>query len=142
MTVTASAYRPRPSTRRERVIEGMAIWGSFYRENIDIFVSDYLQIDYLKWFQLALLCMMNRMRTFVWIASRGMGKTFLIALFVCIRCILYPGTKVVITSGTRGQSMAVFERIQLELMKKSPNLWLPSWCNYAFLQVAESNQLF
>lgn len=109
-------------TLRERVIEGMAIWGSFYRENIDVFVIDYLRMDFLKDFQLDLLCMMNESRNFVWVASRGMGKTFLIALFICIRCILYPCTKVVIVSGTRGQSMAVFEKIQLELMKKSPAL--------------------
>jgi len=107
---------------RERVIEGMAIWGSYYRSNIDIFATEYLQMDFLKDFQLDLLCMMNESRNFVWVASRGMGKTFLIALFICIRCILYPGTKVVIVSGTRGQSMAVLEKIQLELMKKSPAL--------------------
>lgn len=112
----------RPKTRRERVIEGMAIWGSYYRENIDIFVEDYLQIDFLKWFQKILLVMMNRSRTFVWIAARGMGKSFLIALFAVVRCILYPGTKVVITSGTRGQSINVLEKIQIELMPKSPNL--------------------
>lgn len=110
------------TTLRERVIEGMAIWGSFYRENIDIFVTEYLRLDFLKDFQLDLLCMMNESRNFVWVASRGMGKTFLIALYICIRCILYPATKVVIVSGTRGQSLAVFEKIQLELMKKSAAL--------------------
>lgn len=109
-------------SRRSRVIEGMAIWGSYYRENIDIFVEEYLQLDFLKWFQTALLVMMDRSRTFLWIAARGMGKSFLIAIFVVIRCILYPGTKVVITSGTRGQSINVLEKIQTELMPVSPNL--------------------
>ena len=46
-------------SRRSRVIEGMAIWGSYYRENIDIFVEEYLQLDFLKWFQTALLVMMG-----------------------------------------------------------------------------------
>ena len=55
----------------------MAIWGSYYRENIDIFVEEYLQLDFLKWFQTALLVMMDRSRTFLWIAARGMGKSFL-----------------------------------------------------------------
>lgn len=109
-------------SRRERVIEGMAIWGSYYRENIDEFVVDYLQFDFLKWFQLALLVMMNRVITFVWIAARGMGKSFLIAIFAVTRCILYPGTQVVLTSGTRGQSINVLEKIQVQLMPKSPNL--------------------
>lgn len=109
-------------SRRDRVIEGMAVWGSFYRENIDIFVEEYLQIDILKWFQKALLVMMNCCRLFLWIAARGMGKTYLIAIFVCARCILYPGTQVVIASGTRGQSLQVFEKIQKILMPMSPNL--------------------
>lgn len=115
--MTASAQ-----SRRERVIEGMAVWGSYYRENIDEFVTDYLELDFLKWFQLALLVMMNRSRTFLWIAARGMGKTFLTAIFAVVRCILYPGTQVVITSGTRGQSINVLEKIQTILMPASANL--------------------
>ena len=106
----------RSKSRRDRVIEGMAIWGSYYRENIDVFVEEYLQLDFLKWFQMMLLVMMNRARVFLWIAARGMGKSFLIAIFAVVRCILYPGTKVVITSGTRGQSINVLEKIQTELM--------------------------
>ena len=109
-------------SRRERVIEGMAIWGSYYRENFDLFVEEYLQLDFLKWFQTMLLVMMNRSRVFLWIAARGMGKSFLIAIFAVARCILYPGTKVVITSGTRGRSINVLEKIQTELMPVSPNL--------------------
>lgn len=108
--------------RQQHVIEGMAIWGSYYRQNIDIFVRDYLQLDFLKWFQLMLLVMMDRARIFLWIAARGMGKSFLIAIFAVVRCILYPGTKVVITSGTRGQSINILEKIQTELMPASPNL--------------------
>lgn len=100
----------------------MSVWGSYYRENIDIFAKEYLQLDFLKWFQLTLLVMMNLARVFLWIAARGMGKTFLIAIFVVIRCILYPGTKVVITSGTRGQSISILEKIQTELMPVSANL--------------------
>ena len=114
--------RAKPKTRTERVIEGMAIWGSFYRQNIDIFVKEYLALDFLKWFQTSLLVMMDRSRVFLWIAARGMGKSFLIAIFVVVRCILYPGTKVVITSGTRGQSINILEKIQTELMPVSPNL--------------------
>ena len=109
-------------SRRQRVIEGMAIWGSFYRENIDIFVEEYLQLTFLKWYQTSLLVMMNRARVFLWIAARGMGKSFLIAIFAVARCILYPGTKVVITSGTRGQAINVLEKIQTELLNISPNL--------------------
>ena len=60
--------------------------------------------------------------TFVWIASRGQGKTFISAVYCVTRCILYPGTKVCIASGTRGQAINVLEKITLELKPNSPEL--------------------
>ena len=50
------------------------------------------------------------------------GKSWLLAVFCCIRCILYPGTKVCIASGTRGQSINILEKIKTELMPASPLL--------------------
>ena len=49
-------------------------------------------------------------------------KTFLVALFICVRCTLYPSTKVVICSATRSQGNETLLKIQDELMKMSPNL--------------------
>lgn len=112
----------REKSRRETILEGMAIWGSYYRENIDVFAREYLGLTFLKWYQFAILAMMNVSQVFLWIASRGMGKTFLIAIYACIRCILYPGSKVVLTSGTRGQALGIFEKIQTELIPRSANL--------------------
>lgn len=66
--------------------------------------------------------MMNWSSTTVFIGSRGVGKTFLSAVFCVIRCILYPGTKICIASGTRGQALGVLERIMLELKPNSPEL--------------------
>lgn len=109
-------------TRYDKILEGMAVWGSYYRENIDVFVKEYLNITYLKWYQYAVLCLMNANVIFLWIASRGMGKTFITAIFSCVRCILYPGSKVVLTSGTRGQALQILEKIQVELIQRSPNL--------------------
>ena len=60
--------------------------------------------------------------TFVMIACRGLGKTFMSAVYCVIRCILYPGTKVCIASGTRGQAENVLEKIMLELRPISPEL--------------------
>lgn len=65
---------------------------------------------------------MNWSTTTVFIGSRGIGKTFLSAVFCVIRCILYPGTKICIASGTRGQSINVLEKIMLELKPRSDEL--------------------
>ena len=50
------------------------------------------------------------------------GKTWLTALFCCIRCILYPGTKIIISSGTLKQANEVLLKIQDDFMKQSPIL--------------------
>ena len=90
-------------TREERIMEGAAIWGAYYRLHPDKFAEEYLHID-LKLFQRIVLIMMFWSTTFVLIACRGLGKTFISAVYCVIRCILYPGTKICIASGTRGQA--------------------------------------
>ena len=102
-------------------MEGAAYWGAYYRANPDKFCNDYLHI-HLRTFQKFLLTMMFWSTTFVLIACRGLGKTFLSAIYCVIRCILYPGTRVCISSGTRGQAIQVLEKIIQELKPKSPEL--------------------
>ena len=108
-------------SRHDRVLEGIAAWAAFYRANPHRFAKDYLHLD-LHLFQKILLVMMNVCTSFVFIASRGLGKTFLSSIFCCIRCILYPGTKICIASGTRGQGINVLEKIMTELKPNSPEL--------------------
>lgn len=108
-------------TRYERVMEGAAVWIAFYRANPHRFAKDYLHLN-LHLFQKILIIMMNWSSTTVFIGSRGIGKSFLSAVFCVIRCILYPGTKICIASGTRGQSINVLEKIILELKPNSPEL--------------------
>lgn len=51
-----------------------------------------------------------------------LGKTYLSAIFCVTRAILYPGSKIVIASGTRGQALNVLQKIMLELKPLSPAL--------------------
>ncbi len=107
--------------RVERIKKGAALWCAYYRANPHRFVQDYLHIN-LHLFQKILIVMMNWSSTTVFIGSRGIGKTFLSAIFCVIRCILYPGTKICIASGSRGQSINVLEKIIFELKPLSPEL--------------------
>lgn len=109
--------------RQDAILQGAAVWVGYYRENIDEFVRDYLHID-LQDFQKVALVEMNECTQFVFIASRGCGKTFLSALFCCARCILYPGTQIAICSSTRTQGMLTFRKIELELTQASRELHL------------------
>ena len=107
---------------REHVfLKSVELWAAFYRANPQRFVEDYLHVK-LKLFQKILIFMMNISNFFCYIAARGQGKTFLLAVFCCVRCILFPGTKVIIASGTRGQSLNILEKIKIELFPRSPLL--------------------
>ena len=99
-----------------RVMEGVAYWGSYYRSNPHEFAKDYLNVT-LKLFQKILLCIMMRFTHFTWIAARGMSKTWTTALFCIIRCILFPKTKIVVVSGTRSQANEVLLKIEDDFMK-------------------------
>ena len=66
---------------------------AYYRANPHRFVEEYLGIDYLKLFQKILLYAMMMNDGFFFIACRGIGKTYLVALFCVVRCILFPAQK-------------------------------------------------
>lgn len=109
--------------KTNRVMEGVNIWASFYRANPHRFAHDYLGLN-LKWFQQVILCMMFRFTNAIYLASRGGGKSFLIAIFCVIYCILYPDTQICIASKTRGQAGEIIDKIKTILMPKSANLRL------------------
>lgn len=97
-------------------------WTTFFRRNIHRFATDYLGIK-LHLYQVLMMYMMGVSRFIVVIASRASAKSFIIALYACCRCILYPNSLVVLSSATKGQSkLIVSEKIQKELMNLSPVL--------------------
>ena len=108
-------------TRYETIWNNAVRDAAFYRRNPHLFARDYLHLD-LRLFQRILLILMNYYFIFMFVAARGIGKTFLTAIFCVIRCILWPGTKIIIASGTKGQAVQVLEKVQLELEPRSPEL--------------------
>lgn len=105
-------------TKSEKLMNGVADWCSFYRGRPDIFAEEYLGIT-LKPFQKILLYCMIHYNYTMFLASRGLGKTWLTALYCVIRCILYPGTKIVVAAGQKGQSMKIVTEKIPELINKS-----------------------
>lgn len=110
----------RNSVSRE-TMNAVEYWCGYYRANPHRFAKDILNLD-LKIFQQILLVMMNWCTSLAFIASRGLGKSYLSAVFCVTRAILYPGSKIVIASGTRGQAINVLQKIMLELKPMSPAL--------------------
>ena len=108
-------------TRYQKMLNGSAKWVGYYRYNVDKFAKDYLHLQ-LRPFQKILLVMMFWSSKFLFISSRGLGKSFLSAIYCVTRCILYPHTRICIASSVRGQSILVLEKIIQELKPLSPEL--------------------
>ena len=102
--------------KAERLMNGVAYWGAFYRCNPQRFVTDYLNIQ-LKLFQKILIYMMIVSTHFVYFAARGQGKTWLVALYCVVRCILFPGSKIIIASFRKEQSLEVIQKIEEDFLK-------------------------
>ena len=110
------------NTKSERIMNTVAVRASFYRANPQRFAKDYLNLN-LKLFQQILLFLMVRSTGFCWIAARGLGKSFLTAVFCVITCILWPESKVCIACKVRSQSINILdEKIMKELYPNSPLL--------------------
>ena len=57
----------------------------------------------------------------MYIASRGWGKSFLLALYSILKCTFYPGTKIVIVGAAFRQSKIIFEYMET-MWRNSPIL--------------------
>lgn len=108
-------------SRVDNISEGAAYWGAYFRFNPDKFAEMYLHIK-LRLFQRVILVMMFWATTFVLIAARGLGKSYISAIYCVTRAVLYPGTHVCIASGVRSQAINVLEKIILELKPGSEEL--------------------
>ncbi len=107
-------------TKSEKLMNGIAFYAGYYRSNPQRFVKEYLFIN-LKVFQQILLYFMMHFHYFIYLAARGQGKTFLTAIYCVTRAILFPGTKIMVSSGQKSQSKEIIDKIE-ELRKDSPNL--------------------
>lgn len=115
-------FSPNTFLGNEKNLDHFFLWVTFFRKNLHRCAMDYLGIK-LHLYQIIMLYLMGVNRFIVVIASRAAAKSFIIALYACIKCILYPNSYVVLASSTKGQSkLLVSEKIQKELMNLSPVL--------------------
>lgn len=86
--------------------EKYKLWVSFYRANPHRFATQYLGID-LHLFQMILMYMLNIVYMFMYLASRGQGKSLMTSVYAVVRAILYPNSEIVIASGVRNQAKLI-----------------------------------
>ncbi|WP_039230813.1 terminase large subunit domain-containing protein [Clostridium haemolyticum] len=108
-------------SKNEKMRYKIKLWTTFYRLNMHRFVESYFQIE-LHLFQKIILYLMHINTVFMLVASRGISKSFTIAIYCCARSVLYPNSKIILASGTKGQAkLIITEKIEKELMQY-PNL--------------------
>lgn len=106
----------------EQTVAHFLEWVTFFRRNLHRLATDYFGWK-LHLYQIIMLYLMGISQFIVIIASRACAKSFIIAMFSCCKCVVYPKTMIVLTSATKGQSkLLVSEKIQKELMNSSPML--------------------
>lgn len=115
------AVKKKKTQPQDKLRRGFKIWTAFYRANPHRFAKDYLGIN-LFLYQKLLLWAMNKYNFFMYIAARGQGKSYLIALYCVIRAILYPSSNIVLASGTKGQARLIITEKILKLKNDSANV--------------------
>lgn len=110
------------TNRQKKINEGLGKWTSFYRRNPHRFAIDYFGMTWLTPVQQILINIILDFTYSMIIASRGFGKTMIVAVTICVKAVLYPGTEIVIAAGNRGQSLNVLNKIIENFMPASPNL--------------------
>lgn len=90
-------------------------WIMYYRLNLHRFIEEFLGIR-LNTFQKIAVYLMDaqytdKINNFLFYCSRGLGKTWLCAVFVCAKCILYPGILVRCASSSVDQAKILIEKI-------------------------------
>lgn len=94
----------------------------YYRNHIDVFCEEYLGIP-LNLYQKVALRAMAKYNFIVLVWSRGLGKTWLSAIYVCCMAILYPNLRIgVIAPSFRQSKMLVEDKIDNDLCIRSDAL--------------------
>lgn len=106
-----------PKKKEAINIESWRKFISYYRHHIDEFAVDVLKINLYPFQRLILRAMANHKES-MFIASRGLGKSYLSAVFfICVAC-LYKGIKLGIASGKGQQARnVIIQKVKGELFK-------------------------
>jgi hypothetical protein len=121
MAVNKNARKKKNLLGTRKTHEGFKKWTAFYRANPHRFAKEYLGVN-LFLYQVLLLWAMNKYSFFMYIAARGQGKSYLIAIYCVIRAILYPSSNIVLASGTKGQARLIITEKIFALKNNSKNV--------------------
>lgn len=107
----------------ENLINGIEnYWGPYYRAYPHLFVLDYFQIK-IHPFQQFLIYEIDKAEQSSIIATRGLGKSWILAVYACTRAVLYPGSKILVAAKRKKQAkLLITSKIMDDIYKKSEAL--------------------
>ena len=138
-------------TREELIAKFYKIY--FYRKHLDVAARDILGLNLAPHHRLIIRAWGKQRHYNMVLASRGMGKSILIAIYFVLVSILYPKNKLMIIGGAgfrqskmvmleaekvvkiflQGQQNLGYARASLEdsrrVINKDPSFWSMSWAN-------------
>lgn len=103
--------------KEQKTLDEIGDLASYFREYPHLLAKHYLNVD-LHPFQDILLYEMFHNDFSNIVACRGLGKTWIIALYAVIKAILYPGSQICVTSSKLKQAIEVLKKIQLDFCIK------------------------
>ena len=94
---------------------------SYFRYH-PVVAAEELCCKELASFQKVALTLAFRNKFCYWLMCRGAGKTFLLALYSCLKSILYPKSTVIVTAGVFRQAKRTFDEVENHIIDESPIL--------------------
>ena len=120
---TRSIPLDRETSKEDRRKNGVRRWTDFYRQNAHRCISSHFKCETLTWWQDMIIYLMFKSSVFFAIMCRGIGKSFLVAWFMVVWCTIFPRSRIVIASGTRGQSrLIITQKILGEIYNRYPKV--------------------
>jgi hypothetical protein len=94
---------------------------TLFRMNPALFIKRYFEIPLFP-FQTLMIFLLERSTLAYFVASRGIGKTWLIAVYCAARAVLYPQSKIVVVAKTLKQGGIILSEKLTSLRDAHPNL--------------------
>ena len=126
---TEPIEQPKPASKKsdieieqaksDRVMRVVAERGAYYRANPSRWIEDFIPSLKLRTYQKIVLWAMAHNDMSYIVASRGLSKTYMMALYCLFKCVCYPRSHVVVVSFTLKQGREVLLKITDDLMPRS-----------------------
>lgn len=105
--------------KTDRIMQIVAERGAYYRANPSRWIEEFIPGLKLRCYQKIILWAMAHNDMSYIVASRGLSKTYMMALYCLFKCVCYPGSHIVVCSYTLKQGKEVLLKITDDLMQRS-----------------------